>query len=69
MLDMLRTVGHEMNEIYKTGSALVGQGYNRLLDTTVGKNFSRIKPKEHNKILNRIIISSVPFGENLFISL
>jgi len=42
MLDMLRTVGHEINEIYKTGSALVSQGCNRLLDTTVGKKVSEV---------------------------
>ena len=42
MLDMLRTVGNEINEIYKTGSALVGQGCNRLLDTTAMKKVSEV---------------------------
>ena len=42
MLDMLRTVGHEINEIYKTGSALVSQGCNRLLDTTAMKKVSEV---------------------------
>ena len=42
MLDMLRKVGQELHEIYKTGSALVTQGCNRLLDTSVGKKVSEV---------------------------
>lgn len=42
MLDMLGKVGQELHEIYKTGSALVAQGCNRLLDTTVGKKVSEV---------------------------
>ena len=39
---MLRKVGQELHEIYKTGSALVTQGCNRLLDTSVGKKVSEV---------------------------
>jgi len=42
MLDMLGKVGQELHEIYKTGSALVAQGCNRLLDTSVGKKVSEV---------------------------
>ena len=42
MLDMLGKVGQELHEIYKTGSALVTQGCNRLLDTSVGKKVSEV---------------------------
>ena len=42
MLDMLGKVGQELHEIYKTGSALVAQGCNRLLDTPVGKKVSEV---------------------------
>ena len=42
MLDMLGKVGQELHEIYKTGSALVAQGCNHLLDTTVGKKVSEV---------------------------
>ena len=42
MLDMLGKVGQELHEIYKTGSALVAQGCNHLLDTSVGKKVSEV---------------------------
>ncbi|WP_316356233.1 hypothetical protein [Candidatus Neptunichlamydia sp. REUL1] len=42
MLDMLGKVGQELHEIYKTGSALVAQGCNHLLDTPVGKKVSEV---------------------------
>ncbi len=42
MLDILGKVGKEFNEIYKTGSALVAQGCNHLLDTSIGKKISKV---------------------------
>ena len=67
MLDMLGKVGQELHEIYKTGSALVAQGCNHLLDTTVGKKVSEVTSpvfvwvKEHTpeSVKNRSFVYGV----------